>query len=164
MQEKDLEVFYRSAVDNTMQPALLAKAASSAPRPLAVALHTWSFGHLNSNAEHYLKHCRQRDWHVIYPVFRGPNNQPDACGSEKVVSDIVSAVKYATSVCNVDERYISSAAPAAVSAWCPISNIAAWHKQCQERALRYAKDIEQICGGDPQIAAAKIICRIASMA
>lgn len=69
------------------------------PRPLAVALHTWSFGHLNSNAEHYLKHCRQRDWHVIYPAFRGPNNQPDACGSEKVVSDIVSAVKYATSVC-----------------------------------------------------------------
>ena len=52
----------------------------------------------------------------------------------------------------------------AVSAWCPISDIAAWHKQCQDRALRYAKDIEQICGGDPQIAAAKIICRIASMA
>ena len=88
------------------------------PRPLAVALHTWSFGHLNSNAEHYLKHCRQRDWHVIYPAFRGPNNQPDACGSEKVVSDIVSAVKYATSVCNVDERYISSAAPAAVMLHC----------------------------------------------
>ncbi len=41
----------------------------------------------------------------------------------------------------------------AVSAWCPISDIAAWHKQCQDRALRYAKDIEQICGGDPQIAA-----------
>ena len=37
MQEKDLEVFYRSAVDNTMQPALLAKAVGSAPRPLAVA-------------------------------------------------------------------------------------------------------------------------------
>ena len=38
----------------------------------------------------------------------------------------------------------------AVSAWCPISDLAAWHKECLPRACKaYSEHIEQACGGDP---------------
>ena len=38
---------------------------------------------------------------------------------------------------------------AGVSSWCPISDIALWHKQSQERKNAYASHIEKACGGDP---------------
>ncbi len=39
----------------------------------------------------------------------------------------------------------------AVSAWCPISDIAAWHRQCLgTRHNGYATHIEKSCGGNPQ--------------
>ena len=167
MQEKDLEIFYRSA-DGTMQPALLQKAVSQEPRPLVVALHTWSYWHLNSKSAHYFEPCAKLDWHCIYPAFRGPNVNPDACGSDLVVGDIVAAVEYAKSICNVDEKHVYLIGGSggghlallmagrhpelwtAVSAWCPISDIAAWHRQCAARKLNYASHIEQACSGDPE--------------
>ena len=167
MHEKDLEIFYRS-VDDTMQPALLQKAVSNEPRPLVVALHTWSYWHLESKSENYLVPCAELDWHCIYPAFRGPNWHPEACGSDLVVGDIAAAVEYAKSVCNVDEKrvYLIGGSGGghlallmagrhpelwtAVSAWCPISDIAAWHRQCSRRKLNYARHIEQACCGDPE--------------
>jgi pimeloyl-ACP methyl ester carboxylesterase len=41
----------------------------------------------------------------------------------------------------------------AVSAWCPISDIAAWHNECTKinpRYKSYARHIERACGGNPQ--------------
>jgi len=40
---------------------------------------------------------------------------------------------------------------AGVSAWCPISDINAWHQFTQSRKLKYAKDIELCVGGDPAL-------------
>ena len=38
----------------------------------------------------------------------------------------------------------------AVSAWCPISDVAEWHRSCRAAGLNYAEDIRKACGGDPQ--------------
>ncbi len=151
-----------------MQPALLQKARSNEPRPLLVALHTWSFDHLSCSWEPYRSCCEKLDWHLIYPAFRGANNKPEACGSELVVADIVSALEYAKSVCNVSEQQVYLAGGSggghaslltagkhpelwtAVSSWCPISDIAAWHRECENHCRNYHDHIEAVCGGDPQ--------------
>ena len=168
MSDKDFEIFYLSAADNSMQPALLQKAKSSAPRPLLVALHTWSCDHFTCSWEHYRSCCEKLDWHLIYPAFRGPNTRPEACGSDLVVKDIVSALEYAKSVCNVkpEQVYLAGGSGGghaslllaglhpelwtAVSAWCPISDIAAWHKECESHCREYHDHIELVCQGDPQ--------------
>ena len=41
------EVNYFCKFDKTFQPALIRISESSSPRPLVVALHTWSFDHTN---------------------------------------------------------------------------------------------------------------------
>ena len=168
MDDKQFEIFYQTAADNSMQPALLQKAKSREPRPLLVALHTWSCDHFTCSWEHYRSCCETLDWHIIYPAFRGPNTRPEACGSDLVVKDIVSAMEYAKSVCNVkaDQVYLAGGSGGghaallmagrhpelwtAVSAWCPISDIAAWHKECENHCRIYHDHIELVCQGDPQ--------------
>ncbi len=168
MDDKQFEIFYRSSADDSMQPALFQKARSSEPRPLLVALHTWSNDHFTCSWKTYRACCEELDWHLIYPAFRGPNTRPEACGSDLVVKDIVSAREYAQSVCNVDEKLIYLAGGSggghaalllagrhpelwtAVSAWCPISDIAAWHKECESHCRNYHDHIELVCQGDPQ--------------
>ena len=39
------EITYPCKIDNSMQPAMFYQAVSPEPRPLLVALHTWSFDH-----------------------------------------------------------------------------------------------------------------------
>jgi pimeloyl-ACP methyl ester carboxylesterase len=168
MDDKQFEIFYQTSADGSMQPALLQKARSSAPRPLLVALHTWSCDRYTCSWEHYRSCCEKLDWHVIYPDFRGPNTRPEACGSDLVVKDIVSALEYAKSVCNVkpDQIYLAGGSGGghaallvagrhpelwtAVSAWCPISDIKAWHKECENHCRVYHDHIELVCQGDPQ--------------
>ena len=38
---------------------------------------------------------------------------------------------------------------AAVSAWCPISDLARWHGETTRRKLRYGQMLEKSCGGPP---------------
>lgn len=167
MSDKSFETFYSTRADNSMQPALLQKARSEAPRPLLVALHTWSCDRYTCSWELYRSCCEVLDWHLIYPEFRGPNTRPEACGSELVVQDIVSAMEYAKSVCNVDPDKVYLAGGSggghaalltagrypelwtAVSTWCPISDIAIWHRECENHCRVYHDHIELVCGGDP---------------
>ena len=103
----------------------------------------------------------------IFPHFRGPNWTPEGCGSDAVISDLEDAVAYMKSVCSVDEKRIylmggSGGGHAsllmagrrpdlftAISAWCPISDVARWHKESLVRYKNYAEHIEKACGGDP---------------
>ncbi|MBO5959154.1 MAG: prolyl oligopeptidase family serine peptidase, partial [Lentisphaeria bacterium] len=161
------EITYPCKFDSTLQPAIFQAAVSPEPRPLVVALHTWSFDHTQFN-EAYGKLCRKYDFHLIHPKFRGPNWQRNACGSDLVVSDLEDAVAYMKKTVNVDEKRIYLVGGSggghcsllmagrrpdlwtAVSAWCPISDIAAWHKECKGGpCFRYAEHIESACGGDP---------------
>ena len=162
------EVSFISKLDETPQPALFMPATGDEPRPLLVALHTWS-ADLTQSWEPFRSRCEQRNWHCIYPLFRGPNWNRKACGSDLVVSDIESAVEYVKSVCKVDESRIyliggsggghasllmAGRAPqvwTAISAWCPISDIAKWHAECKASGRCYYEHIESACDGDPQI-------------
>ena len=165
------QITYLSGADQSMQPALIAPAEGREARPLAVCLHTWSYGLEEWYAEEYIKACAERNWHLIYPLFRGPNWNKEACGSDLVVSDLECAVEYMKENYAVDESRIylvggSGGGHAsllmagrrpeiwtAVSSWCPISDVAAWFTQTRSMANRhmggYADHIFSACGGDP---------------
>lgn len=160
-------VLYPCPADRSMQPAQVRFAESGGPRPLIVALHTWSFGY-DADCENYAALCREYDSHLIFPHFRGPNWTPDALGSDLAVADIASAVNYMRETVAVDPARVylvggsggghmsllmAGRCPeywTAVSAWCPISDVAAWHRQCAGTRFRnYAEQIEKVCGSPP---------------
>jgi pimeloyl-ACP methyl ester carboxylesterase len=162
------EISYMSSADNTLQPAMFLKASTNAPAPLLVALHSWSYGYRQESfINEYVKFCTANNWTLIHPDFRGKNDNPDACGSELVIKDIVSAVEYAKSKACVDEKriYLVGASGGghaallmaarcpelwtAVSAWVPISDLKQWYFQTKQRNVSYYKSLEKICGGAP---------------
>ena len=171
MSEEVREIRYFSDGDNSEQPAFFAPATSAEPRPLVIALHTWSFGYDNGGKEGYFAECAKRDWHCIFPHFRGPNWHKDACGSDLVVADLKCAVEFVKANYSVDPDRVflvggSGGGHAsllmagrypqlwsAVSSWCPISDVAKWHAQCScftNRNSEYARHIFDACGGDPR--------------
>jgi pimeloyl-ACP methyl ester carboxylesterase len=157
-----------STIDGSNQPCLFIKANAFGKRPLLVLLHTWSstyrdFAHMLE----WQEQAKARNWHCLQPNFRGPNNNPEACASLKARQDILDAVDFVVKNYSVDNTRIYLAgvsggghmaltmaahAPtrwAAVTAWCPIADLAAWHAECSSAGLKYAGDIEKSCGGPP---------------
>lgn len=161
------DIRYKSDADGTEQPALFYAPESKAPAPLLVSLHTWSFDYRQTMQISCAKWCVKNGWAYIQPDFRGPNTRPEATGSELAVKDITSAVDYAKSKANIDVKRIyllghsgggyatllmAGRAPdlwAAVSAWCPISDLTEWHQECVDRKIAFSGDIEKSCGGNP---------------
>jgi pimeloyl-ACP methyl ester carboxylesterase len=157
---------YTSDADGTNQPALFYDPGGDAPKPLLVALHSWSGDYRQANPA-YAQWCIAKGWVLIHPDFRGVNQRPEACGSELVVKDILSAVAFAKRTCKIDPSRIyligasgggyaslllAGRAPelwAGVSAWCPIYDLKAWHAETKTRKLRYAEMLEAVCGGPP---------------
>jgi dipeptidyl aminopeptidase/acylaminoacyl peptidase len=170
------EVSIRSSKDGALQSALLEvpDAAKSRPTPLILHLHSWSANYKNSSLmEEVQQAARDQGWVFLSPDFRGPNNRPEACGSELAVTDVLDAIKYAQSAASIDSRRIyivggsgggymalllAARYPkkwAAVSAWVPISDLAAWHASAKAAGLRYDDMLEQCCGGTPSTAASE---------
>lgn len=166
------EITIRSTMDSAEQPILLyvppGIEAGGAPVPLLVSLHTWSTGRSSYDSyEGALEGCVRRGWVFLSPEFRGPNVRPEACASDLAVQDVLDAVAYAKEHARVDERRIyilggsggghmalvmAHRAPevwAAVSAWVPITDLAAWHAFCSDEGTKYARDIEKCLGGPP---------------
>ena len=165
------EIAITSSKDGKTQPALWwhpAKAKES-PVPLLVMLHTWSGNYQQKKwKEIGLTECEQRGWAMIHPDFRGPNRRPEACGSDLAVQDILDAVAWVREAIQVDSKRIylvgtsggghmsllmAGRTPglwAGVSAWVPISDIAAWHRQTTAAGRKnYAANCEKACGGRP---------------
>jgi len=165
-----------SSIDQSAQPALIWPVLNSqTPRPLLVSLHTWSFDLTQQHPER-IDWCQLNRWHFIQPNFRGPNNTPDALGSDKAVADIADAVAYMRRHFAVDDSRIyllgcSGGGHAAllqagrhpelwagVSAWVPISDVRAWWET--HKGKGYGQQIEACCGGDPATnSAANAECR-----
>lgn len=164
------EVSYVSAGDNTSQKALFWKPEKEGKVPLLVGLHTWSGGYNQAGGEAvYARWCQQVGWAFIHPNFRGPNKTPDSMGSDLAVADIESCVEWAKKQVDIDETRIYAVGVsggghasmlvagrlpqlwAGVSAWCGISDIAAWHAETTAAGRgNYAKNIETALGGKPE--------------
>ncbi len=156
---------YLSAADNTQQPAMIYRVAGDEPRPLLVGLHTWSTWYGQGPNAIYARWCIEKKWHFISPHFRGPNNTPQALGSELAVGDIISAVEHMKATGKVDPARIylvgvsggghmallmAGRAPeiwAGVSAWCGISDVRAWFDL--HKGNHYANMIKASVGGEP---------------
>jgi len=168
-------VVIKSSADGSDQPALFyvppaGRTGGSEAVPLLVSLHTWS-----TNYERYdsygstLAGCRKRGWAFISPDFRGPNNRPEAAGSDLAVRDVLDAVAYARRNAGIDGRRIyllgasggghmallmACQAPgvwAGVSACCPISDLAGWYRFCEEKGYVYAGMMRRCFGGPPDV-------------
>lgn len=91
-----------SSVDGSLQPSLHYSPPSSSdnntknePRPLLIALHTWSFDYLQAGGQVvHAQWCIRKGWHFLHPNFRGPNQQPTACGSDVALQDVLDATEY----------------------------------------------------------------------
>lgn len=158
-----------STLDSSQQPALVdLPPPSDQAVPLLVHLHSWSSRYDNSNnfAEARAE-AKRRGWAFVSPDFRGVNDHPEACGSELAVQDVLDAVAQVQQMRRIDGRKVylvgvsgggymalllAARAPerwAAVSAWVPISDLAAWHAFSQAKGARYAKMIEGCFGAAP---------------
>lgn len=149
--------------------------APDTPIPLLVVLHTWSGSYRQDKfgggtvpgMVTVMQECLKRGWAMVMPDFRGPNKRPEACASELAIRDVVDSVHYMKSVHNIDADRVylygvsggghmalmmASRNPElwnGVSSWVPISDLAAWHKQCLSSGHKYYRDLELVCGGRP---------------
>ena len=137
--------------------------------PLVVGLHTWSFDRFNQIG--LLELCRKRSWALLLPEFRGPNlvenpRAQEACGSQLACQDIVDAVEFVKKNYPVNGKTVFLVGGSggghmslmtgaykpemwlAVSSWCPITDVALWHKY-YGKGNSYARHMEACCGGLP---------------
>ncbi len=162
-------VEYLATVDGSQQSMLVYTPPKKGKLPLLVGLHTWSGDYTQAGGQvAYARWCIENNWHFIHPHFRGPNWTSEACGSEKVVQDIIDAVEWMKKNHDVDPDRLylvgssggghaallmAGRAPqlwAGVSAWVPISDIRAWWEQKSAgNNSKYAKHIEKAIGGRP---------------
>ena len=152
-----------SSADSTDQPVYFYRTSVKGLRPLVVSLHTWSGDFQQKDTVVNL--CIQKGYHYIHPNFRGPNNKPEACGSELVIRDIDDAISWAVATMDVDPDNIhvigtSGGAYATVlsymksrhrirsfSAYAGIYNLVDWYYESVGRKARYAGDIAAATSG-----------------
>jgi acetyl esterase/lipase len=134
---------------------------------LVVGLHTWSSERISQLAL-FLPFCQKRGWALLLPEFRGPNlatnpRAKQACASLFAKQDIIDALDKIPMQYLIDKNNVfliggsggghmalmmAAYAPKrfrAISAWCPITDLAVWHRQNAD----YAAGIEACCGGKP---------------
>jgi dipeptidyl aminopeptidase/acylaminoacyl peptidase len=161
------ELLIASTLDGSLEPCLCHLPSGDAPVPLLVGLHTWSADRFNQ-IEAMLPRCRERGWALVLPEFRGPNlttnlRARQAGGSTLAQQDILDALDCLVGQGRIDQRRVfmlggsggghmalmmAARAPArfaAISAWVPITDLAAWHRENPN----YALHVEAVCGGPP---------------
>ncbi|WP_339737464.1 GDSL-type esterase/lipase family protein [uncultured Sunxiuqinia sp.] len=160
-----------SKADGKMQQAVFYKTTLEKQQPLIVSLHTWSGDYLQEDP--LAGEVELHNWNYIHPDFRGPNNNPEACGGELVLADIEDAIGFAIQQGNVDTSEVhiigvSGGGYATMlafmkirfpvksfSAWAGISNLNDWYYESVGRQLRYARDLEGVTTGSAGFDAAE---------
>lgn len=161
-------VSIQSSFDGSQQPAMWYAPKRQADKvPLLVGLHTWGGNYKQEGSIGYGQWCIENQWAFIHPDFRGPNKNPAATGSDAVLSDILDAVEFAKTACEIDANNIflvgvsgggytallaASRQPEiwrAVSVWCAIVDLRKWHSESSKLDTAYAEQIAASCGGVP---------------
>jgi len=155
-----VQTVVKSSADGSMQKAIFHKSQQAAPQPLIVSLHSWSADYLQEDP--LANEILLRDWNYIHPDFRGPNNNPKACGSKLAISDIEDAIRFAIDNGNADPNevhmiggsgggyatmlaYMKIGYPVkSFNAWVGISNLSDWYWESKGRNAGYATDLEQV--------------------
>jgi dipeptidyl aminopeptidase/acylaminoacyl peptidase len=166
--ESFTEIFSVSSLDGSREPSLLSLPPNGEAKALVVGLHTWSAERFTPQAS-LLPFCLERGWALLLPEFRGPNlvtnpRAREAGGSALARRDIVDATRVVLS-----EHFSDSAPPVflhggsggghmglmtaacedfpwkAVSSWCPVTDLAAWHEENAD----YRPHVAAVCGGAP---------------
>ena len=165
-----LECTIPSSMDDTQQPLRYWHPATADGKvPLLVYLHTWG-GTYQQAADKWLMEVQARGWAFVQPHFRGPNVQPEACGSPLARQDVIDATHWAIANLPVDTdrvylaggsggghmtMRVASQAPelfAAASEWCGIASLIDWHREhtLQDGSLDgYGRNIVDSTGGAP---------------
>jgi acetyl esterase/lipase len=154
-----------STIDGHQQPALWLAPDAPGPRPLLVALHSWSVGYDQIASIPYARWARQNGWAMIHPDFRGVSNNAAATGSDLAVQDIVDAVEWAERHADIDPDNIyvigfsgggmmslnmAGRHPdlfAGAISWVPIYDLVEWYRYSYNQ--RYVNQIGASCGGNP---------------
>lgn len=149
--------------DSTLQPALIRAPNDTARHPLVVVLHSWAASYREPWSD-LVRAAEDSGWIMVHPDFGGPNNRPEACGSDRAVQDVVDAVRWVKRTYRVDTTriYLTGASGgghmallvagrhpelwAAVSAWAPITDLRAWRGDTVAR--RAWRSIDRCTGGD----------------
>ncbi len=162
---EDLQVV--STLEGASEQALYHHPGRSGKVPLVVGLHTWSHDRFNQ-VENMLPLCRERGWALLLPEFRGPNLSTNprarqACASLYARQDIFDALDMVINERAIDAERIfllggsggghmalmvAGNAPLrwkGVSAWVPITDLAAWHEENSD----YAPHVAACVGGKP---------------
>lgn len=161
------EMPVKSTLDDQIQRCLALRPTAQT-QPLLVVLHHWS-SHCDESEPQWAVEATRRGWGLIQPEYRGPNVSPQACGSPLAQQDILDATHHAMQHWHSDPNrlYLAGVSGgghmallmaamypdvfAAVNAWVPISDLAAWHAEHSpdNKPDQYAKSIEQCIGGAP---------------
>ncbi|MBM3291039.1 MAG: prolyl oligopeptidase [Candidatus Hydrogenedentes bacterium] len=159
-------IHVRSTIDGARQPCVFIPAAGGGPRPLLVYLHPWRHGY-DTDSRRWQAEARARDWHFLAPHFRGPNKRPAACASRLARQDVLDAADYISRSYAVDTRRVyaggvsggahmalvmAAESPglwAGVSAWCAVTDLAAFYHECRGQGAKAYRHIASVCGGAP---------------
>ena len=173
------DIRYRSSADGTEQPAMFyapehAGKRDGQPTGLAVTVHSWSSTYDGTNGVKFYEGAKRAGLIFVYPHFRGPNTNPEACLSPLALQDILDSIEFCKQHACVDESRIYCVGNSgggftslmmaakrpdlfrAVFPSCGISDLARWHEQSVELARRgsnnnerYAREMVAVCGGAP---------------
>ncbi|MGC3970196.1 MAG: alpha/beta fold hydrolase [Pirellulales bacterium] len=158
----------KSTLDGTMQPSYVIVPEAYTPeqgaKGILVNVHSWS-GDLNQRTPDLEVGANLLNLIYIAPNFRGPNKQPEACGSKLAQQDVLDAVDYVLKTYKVapDQVFLTGSSGGghmtmqlvgnhpqrwtAASAWVGISDVAAWHKL--HFRDNYGAMLRASCGGAP---------------
>ena len=155
-----------STLDRQRQPCLFLPSTKGGARPLLVYLHPWRHRY-DFDSTPWQEEAGKREWHFLAPDFRGPNRRPQACASRFARQDVLDAVDHVCAMHPVDPTRIylggcsggghmalimAAEAPerwAAVSAWCSITDLAAFHAECLAMDAKAYRHVEKVAGGAP---------------
>lgn len=149
----------KSPMDSAIQKFYFYKSTQN-KMPLVISLHQWSSSY-KTYSNSLAPQTKEKNWNYVRPDFRGPNNNPKACGSEYVISDIDQIIDWAVENLDADAAniYIVGASGGGYTAlchlmesktkyrikeysvWVPIADLRRWYYESRTRGSKYAGDI-----------------------